>query len=96
MEYNILRRIFDERTRDILDTYTDILMCIEKLSGEYKFRVLPYKTLGHGPDLLISFQPDEVYINGKILKGALVAVSMDTISDGGVYSAIASASAGGI
>lgn len=98
VEYSILQRILDARVRTVLDSADDLAfpMSIDKLPCEYKFRLLPYKTLGNSLDMLISFQPDEVWVNGKIIKGALVAISPDRISDGGAYSAIASASAGGI
>jgi stage II sporulation protein GA (sporulation sigma-E factor processing peptidase) len=52
-----------------------------------RFRLLPYSTVGGG-GMLLAFTPERVEINGKIEKGAVVALTQSNISDGGAYSAL--------
>jgi len=92
-EYDMLREILDRKIIEVLDNVspTDFPLVIDKLPREYKFRLLPYKTIGCEFDMLLVFQPDSIFINDRKLKDGFIALSPNRISDGGIYNAIVSA-----
>jgi hypothetical protein len=60
----------------------------KKIPYEYKFRLIPYKTVNKSFDLLLAFKPEKILIDGALSKNALVALSPARISDGGAYAAL--------
>jgi len=53
-----------------------------------KFRLIPYSAVGVADGVLLSFKPDEITIDGEIRRGILVAISPNSVSDNGTYSAL--------
>ncbi len=92
VEYERIREVMSREAADILDEASpqEFPLCIDKLPSNYKFRLLPYKTVGCELDMLLAFKPDKVTIDGVDEKGILVAICSNRISDGGVYNAIVS------
>ncbi len=92
VEYSRIREVMSREVVDILDRALpqEFPMCIDKLPSNYKFRLLPYKTVACELDMLLAFKPDKVIIDGAHEKGVLVAICSNRISDGGVYNAIVS------
>ena len=66
-------------------------MALTRLPIEYKFKLVPYKTVGNEFDMLLAFQPDAVFFDGKKENGVLIAISPNQISDGGAYTALTGA-----
>jgi stage II sporulation protein GA (sporulation sigma-E factor processing peptidase) len=65
---------------------------MEKLDGlglRARFRLVPYSAVGVPDGLLPAFRPDELLIDGSKTEGILIAVSPNSVSDNGAYSAIA-------
>lgn len=52
------------------------------------FHLVPFKAVGTQSGLLAAFKPDEVIIDGKSDDTYLVALSPETVGDGGAYSAL--------
>lgn len=92
VEYETIREVMSKEVRDILDKSSpqEFPLCIDRLPTGYKFRLLPYKTVGCQLNMLLAFKPDKVMIDGKSENGVLVAICSNRISDGGVYNAIVS------
>lgn len=56
--------------------------------GDRRFRLVPYRAVGVEGGLLLAFRPDEARLGGRRLRSLLVAVSPNSVSDGGAYSAL--------
>ena len=53
-----------------------------------RFRLIPYSAVGVSGGMLLAFRPDEVVINGAKKTGVLVALSPNSVSDNGTYTAL--------
>ena len=53
-----------------------------------RFRLIPYSAVGISGGMLLAFRPDEVVIDGEKKSGMLVALSPNSISDNGTYTAL--------
>ncbi|MCL2401967.1 MAG: sigma-E processing peptidase SpoIIGA [Oscillospiraceae bacterium] len=53
-----------------------------------KFRLIPYSAVGVVDGVLLSFKPDEIVVDGEARRGILVAISPNSVSDNGTYSAL--------
>ena len=87
-DYSSLRPILPDGAKEILDTCSDYVLSIDKLSSFGNFSLIPYKTVGSSFELMLAFHPDRIEINSTTIDGALVAISCHSISDGGAYSAL--------
>ena len=92
-EYAVLRQVLDGGVTQVLDGVSarELPLVLDRLPRGLKFRLVPYKTVGHGLDMLVAFSPDEVRVEGQCVPGGTVAITADRISDGGAYSAICAA-----
>lgn len=92
-EYESIRTLLPEAARSVLDTLPkkEFALAIETLPIDCKFKLVPYKTVGHEFDMLLAFRPEQISIGGKRADGALVAISPNPISDGGAYTALTGA-----
>ena len=90
VEYNTLRAFLPENVTAILDSANPetFPMQIHRLPRDMKFRLLPYKTVGCGLDMLLIFRPRLLTVDNRRLKGGFVGISPHPISDGGGYSGI--------
>ncbi len=89
-EYQTLRGLLPKEITQVLDAVkpSEFPLVIDKLPGEYKFRLLPYKTVSSDLDMLLVFRPRHVSVDGEKISGGFVAISPYPISDGGAYNAI--------
>ena len=62
--------------------------------GDRRFRLVPYSAVGVEDGLLLAFRPDEARLDGKPKRSLLVAVSPNSVSDGGAYRALIGAEEG--
>lgn len=56
--------------------------------GDRRFRLVPYSAVGVEGGLLLAFRPDEARLGGRRKTTLLVAVSPNSVSDGGPYRAL--------
>ncbi len=63
-------------------------LLLDKLCTFDSFSLVPYKTIGTSFSLLLAYRPDTVLLDGTLCQNALIAISEETISDGGAYSAL--------
>ena len=65
---------------------------MEELSAKnehaLRFQLIPYSAVGISGGMLLAFRPDEVVIDGKDRKGMLLALSPNSVCEGGTYSAL--------
>lgn len=89
-DYRMLREILPHGAREILDSASPdaFPLSLDKLSGFGSFKLIPYKTVGVPFKLMLAYRPEQVFFDGKLISGALVAISAEPISDGGAYSAL--------
>jgi stage II sporulation protein GA (sporulation sigma-E factor processing peptidase) len=53
-----------------------------------RFRLVPYSAVGVRGGMLPAFRPDETIVDGQPRSGVLIAVSPNSVSDNGMYSAL--------
>lgn len=53
-----------------------------------RFQLIPYRAVGTVGGMLLAFKPDEIIIDGKIKTGMLLALSPNSVSESGTYSAL--------
>lgn len=53
-----------------------------------RFSLIPYSTVGVSGGMLLAFKPDEIVVDGKIRTGMLLALSPNSVSESGAYSAL--------
>lgn len=69
----------------------DAVRVLEELSRQehgMRFQLVPYSAVGTTGGMLLAFRPDEIIIDGKNKSGMLLALSPNSVSDGGTYSAL--------
>jgi stage II sporulation protein GA (sporulation sigma-E factor processing peptidase) len=69
----------------------DAVRVLEELSRQehgMRFQLVPYSAVGTAGGMLLAFKPDEIIIDGKNKSGMLLALSPNSVSDGGTYSAL--------
>jgi len=87
--------LFDKVTADVIKKVNsgDAVSVFEKLiktGSRYKFCLVPYKAVGMDSGMLLAFTPDEVLIDGRREDGIIIAISPNSVSDTGTYSALIS------
>ncbi len=89
-DYRTLREILPQGAREILDDASPdaFPLSLDKLSEFGSFKLIPYKTVGVAFRLMLTYRPEQVFFDGKLIRGALVAMSTEPVSDGGAYSAL--------
>jgi stage II sporulation protein GA (sporulation sigma-E factor processing peptidase) len=55
---------------------------------EVRFRLIPYSSVGVEGGMLLAFRPDAAEVGGERRDGLLVAISPNSVSDNGTYSAL--------
>ncbi len=85
-----LSPLLSEHDAEILREYRTkgFSLTLDKLSEPNRFRLIPYKTVGVSFSLLLAFVPDAVFIDDKISKNAVCAISENAVSDGSGYNAL--------
>ncbi len=63
-------------------------LILDKLADFPGFKLIPYKTVGISFSLLLAYHPEAVYIDDKLSKNALCAISEIPVSDGSGYVAL--------
>jgi stage II sporulation protein GA (sporulation sigma-E factor processing peptidase) len=53
-----------------------------------RFQLIPYSAVGVSGGMLLAFRPDEIVVDGKAKSGMLLALSPNSVSEGGTYSAL--------
>jgi stage II sporulation protein GA (sporulation sigma-E factor processing peptidase) len=63
---------------------------MEELAAEscMRFQLIPYSAVGTAGGMLLAFKPDEIIIDGKRKAGMLLALSPNSVSENGTYSAL--------
>lgn len=62
--------------------------CFETLPDPFRFRLLPYRSVGVDGGLLLAFRADALAVDGKPLPHRLIALSPTPVSDTGTYQAL--------
>jgi stage II sporulation protein GA (sporulation sigma-E factor processing peptidase) len=69
----------------------DAVQVMEELSETEKtmrFQLVPYSAVGVAGGMLLAFRPDEIVVDGKKKTGMLLALSPNSVSENGAYSAL--------
>lgn len=67
----------------------DAVKVMEELASEgIRFQLIPYSAVGTAGGMLLAFKPDEIVVDGKNKTGMLLALSPNSVSEGGTYSAL--------
>jgi len=73
----------------------DVVSVLEELSGivdhgekKTRFQLVPYTAVGVAGGMLLAFKPDEIVVDGKNKTGMLLALSPNSVSENGAYSAL--------
>ncbi len=69
----------------------DAVKVLEELASSemtMRFQLIPYSAVGTAGGMLLAFKPDEIVIDGKNRTGMLLALSPNSVSEGGLYSAL--------
>ncbi|MCL2407991.1 MAG: sigma-E processing peptidase SpoIIGA [Oscillospiraceae bacterium] len=87
------KKLFPEEVRAAIEEIgrRGAVSVMEELAARscpLKFRLIPYSAVGVAGGFLLSFKPDEITIDGKPGRGILVAISPNSVSDNGTYSAL--------
>ena len=53
-----------------------------------RFQLIPYSAVGVSGGMLLAFKPDEIVVDGKTRKGMLLALSPNSVSESGTYTAL--------
>ena len=64
---------------------------LEELSQterKLRFQLIPYSAVGVSGGMLLAFKPDEIIVDGKKRTGMLLALSPNSVSESGTYSAL--------
>lgn len=75
-------------TDDLLRKPIQAVQQLYEKDKRYKFRLIPYRAIGVNSGFLIALKPDKVYINHKLRRDMLIALSPNKISSGEGYSAL--------
>jgi stage II sporulation protein GA (sporulation sigma-E factor processing peptidase) len=65
-----------------------VLETLSRMDHGMRFQLVPYSAVGTAGGVLLAFKPDEVVVDGKKNTGMLLALSPNSVSDGGNYSAL--------
>jgi stage II sporulation protein GA (sporulation sigma-E factor processing peptidase) len=69
----------------------DIVRVLEELAGTdtgTRFQLVPYSAVGISGGMLLAFRPDEIVVDGQNKTGMLLALSPNSVSENGAYSAL--------
>ena len=69
----------------------DVVKVLEELSvleKNMRFQLVPYSAVGVAGGMLLAFRPDEILVDGKNKTGMLLALSPNSVSENGTYSAL--------
>jgi len=93
---NDIAPLFDTPVRRIVEQlrHASAVEVFEKLGREgfgSRFRLVPYSAVGVTGGMLLTYRPDAVEIGGKLSRGALLAVSPNSVSDSLSYAALVGA-----
>ncbi len=69
----------------------DVLETLSRGGRTTRFQLIPYSAVGVSGGMLLAFRPDAVTIDGKLKSGMLVALSPNSVSESGTYSALVGA-----
>lgn len=58
------------------------------LEKTIRFQLIPYSAVGVAGGMLLAFKPDEIIVDGKNRTGMLLALSPNSVSESGTYTAL--------
>lgn len=58
------------------------------LEKTMRFQLIPYSAVGVAGGMLLAFKPDEIIVDGKNKTGMLLALSPNSVSESGTYTAL--------
>lgn len=83
-----IQEIFQKYSEDNLELYTNVLC---NSSDDFKFRLIPYKSLGKEDGMLLGFKPDEVIIETEredMIKELVIGIYNKKLSNDDEYRAL--------
>ncbi len=81
---SVSRTVAQLREKDAVQ----VLETLSRMDHGMRFQLVPYSAVGTTGGVLLAFKPDEVVVDGKKNTGMLLALSPNSVSDGGNYSAL--------
>ncbi|MDR1116788.1 MAG: sigma-E processing peptidase SpoIIGA [Oscillospiraceae bacterium] len=87
-----VKSLFSYQCRTLLEPedYRSPSRAIEKLSdagAADRFRIVPYRTVA-GEGMMLAFAPERIWADGKEIRGTMIAVSPNAVSEGAGYCAL--------
>ncbi len=61
---------------------------LSETGQKIRFQLIPYSAVGVSGGMLLAFKPDEIVVDGTSRKGMLLAMSPNSVSESGTYSAL--------
>jgi stage II sporulation protein GA (sporulation sigma-E factor processing peptidase) len=88
-----LRPLFPQTVRSTVSALNEkntvrVLEELSCLEHNMRFQLVPYSAVGVTGGMLLAFKPDEIVIDGRKKTGMLLALSPNSVSDGGPYTAL--------
>lgn len=88
-----LRPLFSQHVRKTICELQmkDAVKVLEELASvdnSIRFQLVPYSAVGVAGGMLLAFKPDGIVVDGKTKTGMLLALSPNSVSDSGTYSAL--------
>lgn len=92
-EASAVAGLFDDDTARILtliqsETPVQVMEMLGGMKTQTRFLLVPYSAVGSKNGMLLAFFPDKVLVNGKARAEIIVAVSPNSVSENGEYSAL--------
>lgn len=88
VEWDTFRRLLPDAPAALPADPVAAMQTLHGLSPELRLRLLPYRTVGAANGLLPAVQCSRIVLDGRTLPGALAAISVNPVSDGGSYHAL--------
>lgn len=93
VDWEISKELLPRPVHNLLseEGFSNPIELMEQLSifcPQLRFRLIPYKAVGTGSGLLLCLKTSSIEIQGKEMKGALLAFSPTALADGGNYRAL--------
>ena len=88
-----LKRLFSPDISEILfglyrKGAVRVLEELSQTERTLRFQLIPYSAVGVSGGMLLAFKPDEIIVDGKKRTGMLLALSPNSVSESGTYSAL--------
>ena len=84
LEPETRRALAELRNKDAVG----VLETLAATTGSMRFQLIPYSAVGTAGGMLLAFKPDEIIVDGKNRMGMLLALSPNSVSESGAYTAL--------